>query len=110
MKLALVLAALAAFAPAAAFAVQADPAPAAPAAPAEALAPAASAKLSGAALDNDPRMLAAIRHANARADQKCGAGAGTGVVDLQTKMAARTCRRHMVDAAKLDAEFDINGH
>lgn len=114
MKLALVLTALAAFAPAAAFAVQADPAPpaaAAPAAPAASDAPpATSAKLSGAALDNDPRMLAAIRHANARADQKCGAGAGTGVVDLQTKMAARTCRRHMVDAAKLDAEFDINGH
>ncbi|MGI4877579.1 MAG: hypothetical protein ACRYG4_08850 [Janthinobacterium lividum] len=111
MKLALVLAVLTAFVPAAASAVQADPVQPAPAAPLAAdAAAAAPAKLSGAALDNDPRMLAAIRHANARADQKCGNGAGVGVVDLQTKMAGRTCRRHMVDAAKLDAEFDINGH
>nr|WP_295658935.1 hypothetical protein [Polymorphobacter sp.] len=113
-KLALVLAALAAFAPAAAFAVQANPvppAPASPAAPPAADVPtAAPAKLSAAELENDPRMLAAIRHANARADQKCGNGAGVGVVDLQTKMTARTCRRHIVDAAKLDAEFEINGH
>jgi hypothetical protein len=119
MKLALVLAVLAAFAPAAALAVQADPVPPVPAAaatPPVPAAPAAPAAVAGPAprsaadLENDPRMLAAIRHANARADQKCGNGAGVGVVDLQTKMAARTCRRHMVDAAKLDAEFEINGH
>ncbi|UAJ11657.1 hypothetical protein [Polymorphobacter megasporae] len=105
-KLALVLAAVAALSPVAALAIQAEPAPAAPPAPpAVATPPAAPVDMA-----NDSRMLAAIRHANARADQKCGNGAGVGITDLQTKMAARSCRRHMVDAAKLDAEFEINGH
>ncbi len=114
IKLALVVAAVAAFAPFTTYALQADPAqtaaPAANAAPSAPAAPAAPAPAASADLSNDPRMLAAIRHANARADQKCGNGAGVGVVDLQTKTAARSCRRHMVDAAKLDAEFEINGH
>lgn len=106
-KLALVLATIAVFVPGSAIAVQADPAPAAP--PAPPVPPAASAPAAHVDLSNDPRMLAAIRHANARADQKCG-GAGGGAVDLQTAMTAKACRRHMVEAAKLDAEFDINGH
>ncbi|QYE34991.1 hypothetical protein KZX46_20080 [Polymorphobacter sp. PAMC 29334] len=102
-KFALALAVLAALAPAAAFAVQADSVlPAPPAPPAQTAAPTRPVDMA-----NDPRMLAAIRHANARADEKCG---GIGVSDLQTKMAARNCRRHMVDAAKLDAEFEINPH
>lgn len=101
IKFALLLATVAAFAPAAAFADQTDPAPAA-AAPAATLAVVVD-------MANDPRMLAAIRHANAKADAKCGVGAGLGVTDLQSKMTARTCRRHIVEAAKLDAEFEIKG-
>ncbi len=115
-RLALVLATTALLLPGAVFAVQAEPAPpppaaAPPAAPAPPVAapPVATAPAAAVDLSNDPRMLAAIRHANAKADAKCGNGAGVGVVDLQTKMAARTCRRHIVDAAKLGAEFEING-
>jgi hypothetical protein len=102
LKLALVLAAVAAFAPAAATADQTDPAPATGGAPAAT--PAVVVDMA-----NDPRMLAALRHANAKADAKCGVGAGLGVTDLQSKMVARTCRRHIVEAARLDAEFEIKG-
>ncbi len=66
-------------------------------------------KISASALATDPRMLAAIRHANAAADAKCGVGVGE-VVDLATKAAAQRCRRRMIETAKLDAEGEIDGH
>lgn len=99
IKLALVLATAAAFTPASAIAQQAETTTAATAKPAVAI-----------EIASDPRMIAAIRHANAKADAKCGAGAGLGITDLQSKMAAKTCRRHIVNAAMLDAEGEIGGH
>lgn len=58
--------------------------------------------------DTDPRMIAALRHANAVADAKCGDGAG-GFVSLEVKNAARSCRRRIVTAARADAEGTIDG-
>lgn len=54
---------------------------------------------------NDPRMAEAMRHANARADLKCGIGIGT--VDLATRNQQRACRRRIVNSARLDAESEI---
>lgn len=65
--------------------------------------------VSAAATASDPRMIAAIRHANLSADHKCGEGVG-GNVDLATRTEARACRKRMVDAARLDAESEIEGH
>ena len=62
-----------------------------------------------AEMAHDPRMIAAIRHANLLADHKCGEIVG-GLTDLATKAAAQKCRRHMVEMAKLDAESEIDGH
>ena len=53
----------------------------------------------------DPRMIAALRHANNIADRKCGDVGG--VVSLEAKTAGRACRKRFVDAAKADAEFEI---
>lgn len=96
LKLALLALAAAAAAPAAA-----DP-PGAPDAP-----PAAT-KVSAEAMASDPRMIAAIRHANALADHKCGENVG-GITDLATRADAQRCRRRMVANAKLDAEGEIEG-
>ncbi len=65
--------------------------------------------ISAEAMARDPRMIAAIRHANATADRKCGEGVG-GNVDLATKAEAARCRRRMIATAKLDAESEISGH
>lgn len=102
MKLALVLAA--AFSAASVLAGPVAQDTAAPAGPVST--PAATA--TKVDYSTDPRMLAAIRHANARADQQCGLG--TGNVDLATRNTARSCRRHMVNAATTDAEIEIDGH
>lgn len=66
-------------------------------------------KLSADQVASDPRMAAAIRHANLTADHKCGEGVG-GTVSLEVKAAAQACRRRMVSAAKADAEYEINPH
>ena len=71
--------------------------------------PPAGTQLTPEQIANDPRMIAAIRHANALADRKCGEGVGVQV-DLETKAAAQRCRRRMVATAKLDAEGEITGH
>ncbi len=71
--------------------------------------PAAPAPISAEEMARDPRMIAAIRHANATADRKCGEGVG-GNVDLATKAEAARCRRRMIATAKLDAESEIGGH
>ncbi len=70
---------------------------------------AAPATISAEALAADPRMIAAIRHANAVADRKCGDGPG-GIVDLSAKAEMQRCRRRIVATAKLDAEGEITGH
>ena len=77
----------------------ADPAPADP--------PPAVTPISVDAMANDPRMIAAIRHANALADHKCGTVGG--VVDLAARAEASKCRRRMIATAKLDAESEIEG-
>ena len=92
IKLAIVLAAASLAAPAAA-----DP-------PALAATP-----VSVESLASDPRMIAALRHANAVADRKCG-DAIAGTVDLATKAEAMKCRRRIIATAKLDAEGEITGH
>ena len=71
--------------------------------------PAAAPPISAEEMARDPRMIAAIRHANATADRKCGEGVG-GSVDLATKAEAARCRRRMIATAKLDAESEISGH
>ena len=78
------------------------------AAPTVAATPAAT-PISAEDMARDPRMIAAIRHANATADRKCGEGVG-GNVDLATKAEAARCRRRMIATAKLDAESEISGH
>jgi hypothetical protein len=95
------------FALAAAVAVPAAADP--PPAPADAPAPPAPAPLTPEQLASDPRMIAAIRHANAMADHKCGENVG-GITDLATKAEAQRCRRRMIATAKLDAEGEIEGH
>ncbi len=99
---------LALFAAAAIAAVQTSDLPPA-AAPPAAAPPAATAPVSADEMARDPRMIAAIRHANATADRKCGEGVG-GNVDLATKAEAARCRRRMIATAKLDAESEIGGH
>ncbi len=54
-------------------------------------------------------MIAAVRHANMMANHKCGENIG-GITDLALKAEAQRCRRRMVEAAKLDAESEIEGH
>ena len=97
-------AAAAQVAPAAPVAPAAEPAPPAPPAPAASTAP-----LTPEAMASDPRMIAAIRHANAVADRKCGAGIG-GVVDISLRAEAQRCRRRIIATAKLDAQGEIEGH
>ncbi len=92
-----------------AFVAVAVPAAAQDAPPPAPPAPPPAAALTPEQIANDPRMLAAIRHANAVADRKCGEGVG-GQVDLATKAAAQRCRKRMVATAKLDAEGEITGH
>ncbi len=87
----------------------AQEASAATATPAPSAAPAAATKISASAMASDPRMIAAIRHANAAADIKCGVGVGANV-DLATRAEAQRCRRRMIETAKLDAEGEIEGH
>lgn len=94
--------------------VAAPPAPPAPSAPAAPAAPAAdpppaplAVKLTPDQIARDPRMIAALRHANNTADRKCGDVGG--IVGLEQKTAGRACRKRFVDAAKADAEFEING-
>lgn len=97
-----------------AFAEAPPPADASPADPSPAVTttdapPPAATPMSAEAIAHDPRMIAAIRHANATADRKCGEGVG-GSVDLATKAEAARCRRRMIATAKLDAESEIAGH
>ncbi len=100
------LVAVAAMLAAAAAAAQEPPAPpAAPTAPSAPAAPAAPAALTPEQIARDPRMIAAIRHANLTADHKCGDVGG--IINLEQKAAGRACRKRMVDAAKLDAEAEI---
>ncbi len=66
-------------------------------------------KISAEEMARDPRMIAAIRHANVTADHKCGETVG-GITDLATKADAQRCRRRMVETAKLDAQGEIEGH
>ena len=92
----------------------ADPPPPAAASPSPAAMAATSAApaatpVSVEAMASDPRMIAAIRHANAVADKKCGVGIG-GVVDIAARAEAQRCRRRIVTTAKLDAEGEIEGH
>jgi len=70
--------------------------------------PPAPAKLDAKAMAKDPRMVAALRHANATADRKCGEGIG-GTVSLEVKATAQACRRRIVEAARLDTESEIEG-
>ena len=88
-------------------ALLADP-PAAPAAPPPAGPPPAATPVSADAMAKDPRMIAAIRHANALADRRCGTIGG--VVDISARAEATRCRRQMIATAKLDAEGEIEGH
>lgn len=104
-KLALVLVLAAALDSASALAEQVAPVVAAPPAPPVPPAPAAPVATK-VDYSTDPRMITAIRHANAVADLKCGQGIGN--VDLNTRNAARACRRHMVNAAMTDAEIEID--
>ncbi len=71
--------------------------------------PAVATTISAEAMAHDPRMIAAIRHANLTADHKCGESVG-GITDLATKAEAQRCRRRMVETAKLDAQGEIEGH
>ena len=64
-------------------------------------------KLTPEQMDKDPRMIAAVRHANSLADRKCGDVGG--IVSLEDKAAGRACRKRYVNAARADAEFEING-
>ncbi len=99
LKLALLLFAAAAAPPT-------EPPEAAPAVvPATAPAPAMTLE----AMATDPRMIAAVRHANATADKKCGTGIG-GVVDISARAEAQRCRRRIVATARLDAQGEIEGH
>ena len=72
-------------------------------------APATATPISAEAMASDPRMIAAIRHANVVADHKCGEIVG-GITDLATKADAQRCRRRMIATAKLDAQGEIEGH
>lgn len=111
IKLPLALFVLAVSTPASILASQAAPpgsAAADPGAPAvtapAAIAPVVPIKVDYAA---DPRMILAIRMANARADATCGQGIGN--VDLSTRNAAHACRRHLIKAATTNAEIAIDG-
>ena len=96
LKCAVVAIALAIAAPVAAQDVVPPPPPATDTAPV---------KPTAEQIAKDPRMIAALRHANNIADRKCGDVGG--VVSLEAKTAGRACRKRFVDAAKADAEFEI---